>query len=321
MVVITFFIGRLLPGNPFIYQVRRMSDAQYQIYLSDLEKYGLNETLWTQFTLYITNFFTGDWGKSWILARDAPAMLLVQVTLPTTLELMIISLIFSLVVGKKIGTLAVRSSAKKKNQLARLLSILISAVPIIVFSQLLIVLSVKLKWYKYVMKIKTFGMPDPVFVTGSRLLDSLIGGEWAILLDTLIHYIVPVFVLSLPMIVLISRPTRSSVMEVVHLDYIRTAHAKGAPEDYIIRKHIMPNSRIVTISTFGMAIPLFLSNAALVEIIFQLPGFARLLINALTFKDYNVIISAFAVLSFIVVLGNTISDIMFAVVDPRIRLQ
>ena len=123
------------------------------------------------------------------------------------------------------------------------------------------------------------------------------------------------------MIVLISRQTRSSVKEIVTLDYIRTAHAKGAPENYIIRKHVLPNSRIVTVGTVGMAIPMFLSNAALVEIIFNLPGFSRLLLNALTYRDYNVIIACFTILAFIVIVGNSIADIFYAVVDPRIKLQ
>jgi len=98
MVVITFFIGRLLPGNPFIYQVRRYSAEQLEIYLNDLERYGLNESMWTQFTLYISNFITGDWGNSWILARGAPAMMLVRYTLPYTLELLFLSRIVSLFV-------------------------------------------------------------------------------------------------------------------------------------------------------------------------------------------------------------------------------
>ncbi|MHA1746629.1 MAG: ABC transporter permease [Promethearchaeota archaeon] len=321
MVVITFFIGRLLPGNPFIYQVRRYSAAQLEIYLNDLERYGLNESLWTQFTLYISNFISGDWGNSWILARGAPAMMLVRYTLPYTLELLFLSLIVSLFVGRKIGTMAVRSHVQKKNQLIRIVSIFISAIPIIVLGQILIWLSVKVKLYKYVMGNKTFNTPDPVYVTGSRLIDSLLGGEFSIFWDSMAHYVLPVFILSLPMIVLISRQTRSSVKEVVQLDYIRTAHAKGAPEDYIVKKHILPNSRIVTVSTVGMAFPLFLSNAVLVESIFRLRGFASLLLNALTFRDYNVIVASFVVLGFIVILGNLIADIVFAFVDPRIRLQ
>lgn len=321
MVVITFFIGRLLPGNPFIYQVRRYSAAQLEIYLNDLERYGLNESLWTQFTLYLSNFITGEWGNSWILARGFPAMMLVRYTLPYTLELLFLSSIISIVMGRKIGTMSVRSHVKKKNQFIRIFSIFISAIPIIVLGQVLISLSVKLGLYKYVRGNKTFLFPDPAYVTGSRLIDCLIAGEFGLFWDSMAHYVLPVFLMSLPMIVLISRQTRSSVKEIVELDYIRTAHAKGAPEDYIIKNHILPNSRIVTVTTIGMAFPLFISNAVLVESIFRLNGFATLLLNALTFRDYNVIVASFVVLGFIVVLGNLIADVVFAFVDPRIRLQ
>lgn len=321
VVVITFFFGHWLPGNPFIYQIRRLSDAQWEIYLKDLERYGLNESLWTQFTLYVSNFISGDWGNSWVLARDVPATALIRSTLPTTIELMGFSIIISAILGKKIGTLAIRSNAKKKNQIVRLTSILISAIPVVVMGHFLVLISVRLRLYKYAQGLKSFGLSDPVYVTGSRLLDCLIGGKWPLFFDTLAHYVMPVFVLSLPMIVLIARQTRSSVMEVNYLDYIRTARAKGVPEKYIIRRHILPNSKIVTVGILGMAIPLFLSNAALVEIIFRLPGFASLLLSALTFRDYNVIVLCFIILAFVVVVGNTIVDIVTTIIDPRIRLQ
>ena len=160
MIVITFFFGRLLPGNPFIYSVSRFSNAQLEIYLGEVERYGLNEPLWTQFTLYITNFFTGNWGNSWAVARDVPAILLVQVTLPTTLELMTLSLVVSIILGRLIGTMAVKSHAKTPGQFIRFISIILSAIPIIVLGHLLIVLSVKLKLYKYATKIKTFNIGE-----------------------------------------------------------------------------------------------------------------------------------------------------------------
>ena len=173
------------------------------------------------------------------------------------------------------------------------------------------------------MREYTFGLFTgtnfPPFVTGLALVDCLLAGDFVMFLDVALHYLLPVLSLSFPMLVIISQHVRSSVLDIMGNDYIRTARAKGVPEKMVLHKHIYPNAMNTTLSIIGSSFSLFFVNAALVENVFHLNGIASMVIRALIFHDFNVIVGCFTVMSLVITFMNFLTDVLYGILDPRLR--
>jgi len=170
----------------------------------------------------------------------------------------------------------------------------------------------------YIGGIKSFDQPDPIHVTGMRLIDCLIAGEIPLFLDTAIHYLWPVLILGFQFTMLFARQTRSNMLTVLGENYIRTARAKGCTEKHIIKKHAYRVAMIPNISYLSVLFPIMLSDIILIESVFLIPGFGSLLYTSFNRLDYNTQIIGISICIISVIIVNLVTDILYSIIDPRI---
>jgi peptide/nickel transport system permease protein len=166
---------------------------------------------------------------------------------------------------------------------------------------------------------KDMRFSDPPFVTGFRLIDALIAGKFYIIGDYLYHLALPVLCLSFITLASITRHTRSSMLEVLELDYIRTARAKGCTEKSVMNSHALRNSLIPTVTVVGLNLTNLMAGAVLAEVSFSLNGIGQLLLKAILVADYWVINALVFLMAIVFVFINLVVDIMYGIIDPRIR--
>lgn len=340
VVLITFMIVRLIPGNPCVTMLgERATPAKCEAFM---ERFGLNDNVFVQFGRYLVNMAKGDFGVSIRFTR--PVVDLISERLPMTMELTFLAMIFSTTVGVLLGVV----SALKRNTFLDTLTMIIAnigvSMPVFWLGLLLAYL------FALVLKDTPFVLPPSgrfsagmaltnladfwgmTNVTGLKkfiidlfsnftLINAIITGNWKIFGDALKHLILPaVAVGTIPMSI-IARMTRSSLLEVLGQDYIRTARAKGLVERKVISKHAMRNAMIPIVTIIGIETGSLLSGAVLTETVFSLPGIGTSLVGAILARDYPVVQGFTMVIAIIFVLVNLIVDLSYAYLDPRIRLE
>lgn len=340
VILVTFVIVRLIPGDPCVTMLgERATPAKCEAFL---ERYGLNDNIAVQFWRYLTNMAEGDLGTSIRFTR--PVTDLLAERLPLTMELTMLAMIFSTVVGVLLGVI----SALKRNTFIDTITMIIAnigvSMPVFWLGLLLAyVFALLLKDTPFVLPPSGrftagialqdldvyWGLTD---LTGFRkffidlmsntvLVNTIITGDWHIFWDSLKHLILPaVAVGTIPMSI-IARMTRSSLLEVVGLDYIRTARAKGMIERRVIQKHAMRNAMIPIVTIIGIETGALLSGAVLTETVFSLPGMGTALVSGILARDYPVVQVFTLVIGLIFVVVNLLVDLSYAYLDPRIRLD
>ncbi len=319
VIIVTFFLARALPGNPFILMITRPTPSQIARYEEAVELYGLNDPLFIQFLTYLKNILTNNWGTSWSLAFGRNVWVILEPALLIDFEIITISLVISFIIGRKLGIVAATELNSKQNWFFRILISLSGAIPGFVFAFFVIIFSIGTPIIRNLFGYKSLFFPDPPYITGARLLDCLISGNFLLFFDTAKHYFFPIIILSFQSITLISRHIRSSLIEVMDQDYIRTARAKGCTEKQIINNHAIKISIIPTITAVAASLPNMILSLALIEKVYVLRGFGNVLTNSIIFLDYNVTIASMTILVIIVVIVNFAADILYAILDPRIR--
>ncbi|MEO0561196.1 MAG: ABC transporter permease subunit [Chloroflexota bacterium] len=244
----------------------------------------------------------GDFGESAISQR--PAMEVVLERLPATAELGVLSLAIGLVIGVIIGVLAAVFHDSWFDQVTRILAVLVSSIPVYWLGLILLLI---------------FGSYLGWLPMGGRFPNT-ISGEYTTW-ERVSRLILPVFTLSSFGIATFSRYMRASLLDVLEQDYIRTAHAKGVPERVVWFKHGMRNALIPIATILGPSLTLVISGAVLTETIYSWPGMGRLLVNSVFQADYNIIMAVILLLAFATILGYMLSDILYALFDPRVRLN
>jgi peptide/nickel transport system permease protein len=244
----------------------------------------------------------GDFGKSAVSQR--PAMEVVLERLPATVELGLLSLFIGLTVGLVVGVLAAVFHDSWFDQLTRVLAVVVSSIPVYWLGLILLLI---------------FGSALGWLPMGGRFPNT-ISGEYTTW-QRVSRLILPVFTLSSFSIATFSRYMRASLLDVLEQDYIRTAYAKGVPRQVVWFKHGMRNALIPIATLIGPSLTLVISGAVLTETIYSWPGMGRLLINSVRQADYNIIMAVVLLLAFATILGYMLSDILYAVFDPRIRLS
>jgi peptide/nickel transport system permease protein len=263
------------------------------------EQMGLNRPIPAQYWEWFTRLLTGDWGHSY---RDGqPVMAVISSHLWATLELMGASSFVAILIGIWVGVLGAIKRYSLFDYLATVGAMIALSIPTFWFGLITIyIFSVKLEW-----------LPSGNMYT--------IGD--GSLLDYLYHLIAPAFVLGLVTVALWSRYMRSSMLDVIHQDYIRTARAKGVPERVILMHHAMRNALLPMITIGGLELPTLLSGALVTETVFTWPGMGRLFLDSLSYRDYPVVMGILMLSAVLVLIGNMLADILYAVSDPRIRLD
>ena len=297
--VIAFGLMHLAPGGPLaVYTLNPTIQAQ------DIERIksalGLDQPIYLQYLKWAYGMFTGTWGNTFFGGRPVLHVILERV--PATLLLMGSALSLAILIGTLIGMLGAVKRYSIFDYLATTGALFALSFPTFWFGLMAIYLfAVKLRW------LPSGGM----FELGSE-------GE---ILDLLVHLALPTLVLALVLVATWSRYARSSFLEVIHQDYIRTARAKGLLRRDVLLKHAFPNAVVPLIALFGIQLPTLFSGALVTETIFAWPGMGRLFVDSLTMKEYPVLMGMMMFTALFVIIGNLLADIGIALVDPRVRLE
>jgi len=277
---------------------------------------GLNDPIITQYVDFIKGAFQGDLGMSYY--TKTPVTKEIMTRFPATVELAISAIIFASIFGIVIGVI----SAIKKNTIfdngGMILSLVGVSMPIFWLGILLIILFAGvLHW------LPSNGRIDPVLkpatVTGFMLIDSLIAGRMDAFWDAVRHLVLPTVALSLYSMAIIARMTRSSMLETLNLDYIRTARAKGISEGRVTRKHALRNALMPIVTVIGLQLGGLLGGAVLTESVFSWPGIGAFTVSCILKSDFPVVQGVVLLIAVIFVLMNLIVDIIYAFLDPRIK--
>ncbi|SDX02265.1 peptide/nickel transport system permease protein [Marininema mesophilum] len=314
MSIITFSIVHAIPGDPAkaILGDKATPEAVAQL----KESMGLNKPMIVQYLDYVKGIMTGDLGTSFI--TKTPVAEEVGPYLAATMELSLAAMLIAIFFGMNLGILAAWKHNTKLDYTAMVIAIIGVSVPVFwlglmeqwVFAQ-------DLGW------LPSNGRIDPRMafesITNFYFLDALIQGDLEAFGNALQHIILPAIALGTIPMAYIARMTRSSMLEVMSSDYVRTARAKGVSEFLIIYKHTLRNAFIPILTVFGLQMGLLLGGAILTETIFSWPGIGRYVYEAINNRDYPVIQSGILLIAFIFVIINLIVDLLYAWVDPRIQ--
>ena len=286
VITVTFFVMHAVPGGPFTREKAISAEAQAALEA----KYGLDKPLFEQYTTYLGDAIHGNFGPS-IKQRGRMVSDIIADGMRTSAKIGLIALVIATITGVLLGSAA---ALRRNSLLDRVIMVIttafVSMPSFIMGSLLLILFCITLRW-----------LPANGASEGGLIL--------------------PVITLSLYPMSYITRLTRSSMLDVLGQDYIRTAKAKGVSERNVILKHALKNSLIPVITYFGPELAYIVTGSLVVEQIFAVPGIGRAFVNSITGRDYPLIMGTTIVLAALIVIMNLVSDIMYKVVDPRINLE
>jgi len=308
VVVVNFFLIRLAPGDPAAIMAGEAgaSDPQYVAQLR--EQFGLDRPLLVQLWTYMKGVLHFDWGYSYRM--KLPVLHLIADRLPATLLLMGAAFIFSIVMGVALGAFAAqtRYTGRRRWMDSAIVSValLLYATPLFWLSLLAILFfSVYLDW------LPAFGMAS----VGAGLTG------WAHVRDVAAHLVLPTLSLGTFYMAMYVRLTRASMLDVMGMDFIKTARAKGVPANKVIRKHVLRNALLPLVTFSGIQLGQMAGGAVLTETVFGWPGVGRLMFDALMQRDYQLLLGVFLVTSTMVVVFNLLTDLLYRMVDPRIAFE
>jgi peptide/nickel transport system permease protein len=340
IVFVVFAVARLIPGDPC--RAVMGERATDEICNEFIHRNGLDQPIPAQFVAYLQQLAAGDLGTS--IKHSEPVTQLLMQRLPTTIELTILAMIFAVAVGVPLGLIsAVRHNSKTDVGTMVFANFGVS-MPVFVLGLLLAFL------FAIVLKDTPFSLPPsgrlssgvtvvPLavvwglqdwtgaprafldFVSGIYIFSSFITGQWGATVDAFRHLILPAIALGTIPLAIIARITRSSLLEVLGQDYVRTARAKGLGERSVVLKHAARNALLPVVTIIGLQLGALLSGAVLTETVFNLAGVGRSLYEAITGRDYVVIQGFTLMIALIYVVINLAVDISYGFLDPRVRLR
>ena len=316
--LLTFAFVHMIPGDPVMIMAgeRGLSPERHAQLLA---QFGLDQPLWKQYLTYLYGLMHGDLGIS--LKSRIPVWVEFVPRFKATLELGICAMIFAIAVGIPVGVLAAVKRGSVFDHTAISLSLAGYSMPVFWWGIMLIMLvSVKLNLTPVSGRVgDTVFLDDSLPLTGFDLIDTLIWGEKGDFKDAVMHMILPAIVLGTIPLAVIVRMTRSSMLEVLGEDYIRTARAKGLTPMRVIVVHALRNAMLPVVTVIGLQVGTLLAGAILTETIFSWPGLGRWLIEALQRRDYPVVQGGVLLVALLIIMVNFVVDILYGVVSPRIR--
>jgi peptide/nickel transport system permease protein len=337
---IVFVLARIVPGDPCIAALGERSSPATCFQFR--ERFGLNEPIPVQFVIYLRDLSTGNLGES--IRTGQPVTQILVERMPTTVELTLYALLFATVSGMTLGII----SAYRRNSPVDLGTMIVAnlgvSIPVFVLGLFLaFVFAVLLKdtfftlpptgrltaGFRFQSIAEAWGMPGLAgpprtvldFISNMYTFNGLLTGQWGLLMDAIRHLILPAVALGTIPMAIIARMTRSSLLEVLGQDYVRTARAKGMRPRIVMFRHGLRNALLPVVTVVGLSIGALLSGAVLTETIFGLPGIGRTVFESITGKDYIVIQGLALVTALLYVLVNLIVDISYGFLDPRVRLS
>ncbi len=311
--LITFAIIQLAPGSPVAFKLRgeggamRANIETEKIIEQTKALYGLDKPILVQYFLWLGRMCRLDFGRSYKDQR--PVMEKIAETLPITLQFTILETLLIYLIAIPIGTYSATHQRSISDQIITLILFLLYSLPSFWVAMLLILFLGGGDWWNL--------FP----VNGINSIDANNYNWFGWLLDRLWHMVLPLFCMTYAGLAGLSRYMRTGMLEVIRQDYIRTARAYGFSEKMIVFKYAMRNSLIPIITLFAGLLPGLIGGSVIIETIFSIPGMGRLGFEAVLTRDYPLIMGVFTISTFLTLIGLVLSDVLYAVVDPRIRLE
>lgn len=340
ILLVTFVITRLIPGEPCLVMLgEKATEAQCAAFKV---RYGLNDSIPEQFIRYMGQVVQGDLGTS--IRDKRPIEQIISERLPMTMELTFFAVLFASIFGIILGVVSALNRNSFWDTATMMLANVGISMPVFWLGLLLAY------FFAMIMKgtpfwippsgrltpgesmtplLNLWGMQESTgiprfvvnFISNSAILNGLITGNFKLVLDALWHLILPSMAVGTISLAVIARMTRSSLLDVLGQDYIRTARAKGLIETLVIRKHALRNALVPIVTVIGLQTGGLLSGAVLTETIFALPGVGTITVESILLRDYPVVQGMVMVVALIFVVTNLIVDISYAYLDPRIRME
>lgn len=318
IVLVVFIALHLIPGDPATTLLGQ--HATPQAVAAIRERLGLDRPLPVQFFYYLDTLGRLDLGQSVI--THTPVLEELGQRLPVTVTLTIFSMIIAVVSGMVLGIVAAVRRSSLADYLSMSVALLGVSMPIFWLALLMILyLAVDLRWFD------PSGLASIQYATSVParthffLIDSLLAGSWAAFWNGVWHLVMPGVALATIPMALIARITRSSLLEVLGNDYVRTAYAKGLPGRVVVWKHALKNAMLPVVTVIGLQFGSLLSGAVITESVFALPGLGRYIVTAIFNRDYPAVQGAVLVFALLFVLLNLAVDLVYTLFDPRIRYE
>lgn len=284
---LTFLLLRVIPGGPFDEEKALPPEIKANIEA----KYGLNDPLWKQYVNYVGGILQGDLGNSYKYV-GRPISEIIADAFPTSVQLGVYALLVAYLIGLPLGLIAASRHGTWMDSSSMILAISGVSLPSFLVAPLFVILfSFTLGWF------------EPALWMGPT------------------YYVLPMLVLGIRPAAVIARLTRASVLEVIRSDFIRTAKAKGLNERTILFKHVFRNSLIPVLSLTGPMVAGILTGSFIIELIFAIPGLAKHMVQSVTNRDYPLILGATLLFSFMLVFANLLTDLLIAMIDPRVKFS
>lgn len=315
--IATFLLMHIVPGDPIsaILSDRQANNPEVRAALE--RRWGLNDPLPMQYVYYVGNLVRGDWGES--ISRRTPVAQELRHRVPATVELTLFALAFAMVVGIPLGIVAALNQDRWPDHLARFITLIGTSLPVFWLGLILLyVFFFRLEWLPGPGRLDV-GMKAPPAITGMVTVDALLQGDWAVFQAALKRLVLPSIVLGSFAMGIVSRMLRSSLLASLGDDYVRTARAKGLGERTVVARHALRNALIPTVTVLGLTTASLLAGAVLTETIFSWPGIGSFAVSAALKLDYPALLGVTLIVAVIYVLVNLVVDIVYVVLDPRIR--
>lgn len=318
IVTIAFILSHLTQADPLASILDERQMMNEEAVAAAKARWGLDRGLPEQYLIYVGNLLTGDLGTSFRTKRTVAADLLDR--LPATLELVVAAMLVGSLIGITLGVLAARNRDRAFDHAARIFALFGSSVPVfwsgLIF---LFIFSVQLDWLPGPGRLDTRSAPPP-HVTGFFTVDALVAGDFATFREALVHLILPALVLGWAVMGIISRLVRASMLDVLNQDYVLMARAKGASESRVLINHALRNALIPTLTIIGFSFAYLITGAVLTETIFSWPGIGSYAVDSARSLDYPAIMGVTMIGGTAFLLTNLVTDIAYALVDPKIKL-
>lgn len=322
LIGVSLFVFTLtrIAGNPAAaYISERMTPTQVE---AIKERFHLNEPVYVQYWYWLEGVVQGNWG--WSKVDNKPVLDSIIDHFPATFELTMVSIFIAIFAGIALGTVSAVRKDTAVDHGTRIMALSGVSLPIFWLALMLqFVFYLNLGWFPYGSRMSdSFSIEFATMdhYTNFYLIDTLLHGRLDMFVDVAWHLVLPAITLSFGTIAIITRMMRSSMLEVMGQEYIKTARSKGLPERTVIKKHARKNALIPTTTIIGLSFGALLGGAVLTETIFHWPGLGQWSVAAILRNDWGTIMGFTMLVAIIYVLANLVVDLMYAYLDPRVRL-